>query len=338
MKKQYTFLSFIFLAGSTALAPLAHAQSYSFQTVQFPGANQTYIAGIDGGNVVGNYYDSNWVSTSFVYNGSNYSDFTLPVFNTGYGVMGIQGNIVVGYYSDNTTPGYTNVSHGFSFDGIHFLTYDHPLSGYTDNNNPGLNQPTDTRLLGISGNSVFGQYRLVVDPGVAMSDKFIGFVYDGNYTSIEVPDAQSTQIRAISNGIIYGNYQMLVNGSWGPQHGFTFDGAVYSQLIFPGSTSSSIWGVSGNTVVGTYAGEDYIEHGYLFDGSTFTTFDYTGPGAVGTALMGINGDTLWGYSYDADWNNTSFIATPAAIPEPSTYGLIGVGALAVAIAARRRKQ
>ncbi len=185
---------------------------------------------------------------------------------------------------------------------------------------------------------MFGTYRLVVDPGVAMSDKSVGFVYDGtNYTSIEYPDAGFTQVRGISNGIIYGTYQSIVNGSFGPVHSFKFDGTDYSDLSFPGSSKTRIFGVYGNTVVGDYAGEDYIDHGYLFDGLTFTTFDFNGPGALGTVLLGINGDTLWGYSYDAGYNATSFIATPAAIPEPSTYGLIGIGSLALAIAARRRK-
>ena len=316
---------------------MAQAQSHNFQTVQYPGANATDIAGIDGGTIVGNYYDINWVSTGFIYNGSNYSDITLPVSNTGYGITGIQGNTVVGYYRDYTTPGYTHFSHGFSLSGTQFTSYDHPLSGFTDNENPWRNQPTDTLVIGISGNSVFGTYRLIVDPNVAISDKFIGFVYDGDYTSIEYPNAASTQVRGISNGIIYGNYQNIVNGSYGPTHGFTFDGTVYSDLSFPNSSTTRIFGVSGSTVVGDYTGEDSINHGYIFDGFTFTTFDYSGPGALGTVLLGINGNTLWGNSYDADWNNTAFIATLAAIPEPSTYSLIGVGALALAIAARRRK-
>ncbi len=52
----------------------------------------------------------------------------------------------------------------------------------------------------------------------------------------------------------------------------------------------------------------------------------------GTLIGTTNG--LRGYSY-----NTSLInyAGPAPVPEPSTYGLIGIGALGLAFAARRRK-
>jgi len=42
------------------------------------------------------------------------------------------------------------------------------------------------------------------------------------------------------------------------------------------------------------------------------------------------------YSYNTSLIN--YANAPAPVPEPSTYGLIGIGALGVAFAARRKKQ
>jgi hypothetical protein len=54
-------------------------------------------------------------------------------------------------------------------------------------------------------------------------------------------------------------------------------------------------------------------------------------GTLSNSTFGLGGS----YSYDTSLIN---YAGPAPVPEPSTYGLIGIGALGLAFAARRKKQ
>jgi len=92
----------------------------------------------------------------------------------------------------------------------------------------------------------------------------------------------------------------------------------FSYQIF---STSNPWTVIDSGTVARTKSDGMSAHGFLsyynvggFDKITITS---TGPSALGYA--------------------TAVGAAAAAVPEPSTYGLIGVGALAIAVVARRRK-
>ena len=88
----------------------------------------------------------------------------------------------------------------------------------------------------------------------------------------------------------------------------------YANLFFADLSDATL---TGATLTGAYLTGATVSY------SNWTDFS-TNSGALG----------LGSYSY-----NTSLInyANAAAVPEPSTYGLIGIGALGVAFAARRKK-
>lgn len=68
--------------------------------------------------------------------------------------------------------------------------------------------------------------------------------------------------------------------------------------------------------------------------SNWTDF-YTNSGAVGLDSYAYNTNAI---NYNGAAAPPSPPTPPSPVPEPSTYGLIGIGALGVAFAARRRKQ
>ena len=82
-------------------------------------------------------------------------------------------------------------------------------------------------------------------------------------------------------------------------------------------------------IVGAYTEDDPSNrtHGFLYDGTTYTTFDV--PGATYTYAYGIDGGNIVGY-YDVG-SEHGFLAV---IPEPATLSLLAAGML---MACRRRR-
>jgi hypothetical protein len=111
----------------------------NYTTLSVPGATDTWINGIDGNNIVGEF-STNGGSTlqGFIYNGSSYTTLNVPGA-TSTGLSDILGNDIVGYYTVG------GVNHGFLYDGSKFTTIDYPGAGFTGAND-------------IAGNTIIGNY------------------------------------------------------------------------------------------------------------------------------------------------------------------------------------
>ena len=78
----------------------------------------------------------------------------------------------------------------------------------------------------------------------------------------------------------------------------------------------SLRGISGGNIVGFYYDSNPTPHGFLYNGSTYTTID--DPLAVfGTFASGIDGNNIVG-SYNAESSSHGYLAT---VPEPSSVVL-----------------
>lgn len=247
----------------------------TWSTLDFPGATDTVITGIDGNILVGNYFENPRLSHGFIYDGRAWTSFDVTG-STEMKVTGIAGNNIVGWYLDSGT-GWGN-EHGFvyNFRTLSFTSYDFPSSlyrtqffgidgsdiiGYSDNDYFIYNLSTnETKILNIPGSpsGIDGQY-IVGSYNVRVGFNTIthGFIYDGlTSATLDMPGATNTKITGIDNGNIVG-YGLLYN----------MDSNVWTALNMPGALNGSTHAnaIDGNFIVGNYYDDNIpYSHGFLY--------------------------------------------------------------------------
>jgi hypothetical protein len=126
-----------------------------------------------------------------------------------------------------------------------------------------------------------------------------GFLYNGatnKYTTIQ-PGAGTSAAHGISGNKIV--------GSWG-KLGFLFDGLTYTTLSHPlGINGTNAWDIDGNNIVGTFQDSAKVTHGFLFDGTAYSTIDF--PGANSTRVFGISGMNIVGSYNDSSNQSHGFL-------------------------------
>lgn len=105
-----------------------------------------------------------------------------------------------------------------------------------------------------------------------------------NYSTIDYPNAYSTQIAGINN---YGQFVgWYLNSDGGDAHGFIFDGSGFNAIDVPSATQTYAYGINDSGLIsGTY-NIDSAWHGFLYNGSGYITIDF--PGSSKTQVRGIN--------------------------------------------------
>ena len=75
-------------------------------------------------------------------------------------------------------------------------------------------------------------------------------------------------------------------------------------------------------IVGDFIGVDNEIHGFVDNGGVFTTIDV--PEAISTIVNGINdaGQIVGDFTDSGSSTNHGFLATPLAVPEPSSLALM----------------
>jgi len=153
-----------------------------------------------------------------------------------------------------------------------------------------------TYVFGISGSTVVGTFG---DPTGAWH----GFSETGGaYTTFDATGASVTDLYGISGTTMVGSFgDGPVGVSGQPVHGFSVSGGTYSTIDYPGLTpgygKTWVYGISGNTLVGTYqtAPLDYA-HGFTLTDGAYTPLN--APAAYNTVARGISGNTAVGYFND----------------------------------------
>ena len=262
----------IIIFAAVVLFGTGFAKADTWATVDYPGASQTRIRDIDGGNLVGYYNDNAGLSHGFLRSGTTWATLDAPGASFTY-AYGIDGDNIVGYYEDAsfqehgflyniTAQSWTNIPvEALGIDGDNIVggnkIYNMATQTTTTLNMPGRDE---TEVYGIDGSNIVG-YSSTKPTDLGQQSS--GFLYDGTmWTSLAVPGTpagQKTFATDIDGGNIVGFYSVAYS------HGFLYNGTKWTILDAPGATYTRVWGIDGDLLVGSYRDSSGEEHGFVYE-------------------------------------------------------------------------
>jgi hypothetical protein len=290
--KRFGFLFACLLLLCTTLS----AQTYRFETINYPGDTFTQLLGINNSFLIAGYHN-------FAQN----SGFTLQLSGISGGefvnenypgsmqtqVIGVNnGGITDGFYIDQQ-----GNNHGFYKRGRVYQTVDFPGT------------PFNQLLSQNDQNQAAGYYSLSQNNSTPDTP----YVYDekgGVFQVIVIPGATGgAQATGVNNSQQICGFYIDANGV---NHGFLLNFGVFTRLDYPGSIFTQALGLnnSGN-VVGVYMDASLHSHGFVYTraGGFFTSVD--DPNGVGTTVVnGINDLGLLVGFYGTAPTNSGFVAYP----------------------------
>jgi len=142
-----------------------------------------------------------------------------------------------------------------------------------------------------------------------------------------------TTLSGISGGNVVGNY----SGS-GSAGGFLYNASGYQLLDVPGSSYTVAYAVSSNYVIGDFVGSDG-QQGYVYNISTglYTTLDAPNGSGAYTYPIAVDGNVVVGDFEGGLLNNQGFIYIASAVPEPSSFILLGLPIIGLLVYLRRHR-
>ena len=319
----------------------ATAVPLDFTTLNF-GVSGTFLTGIRGDNIVGNYVIPGTTSTGgLLYNqstrtftalpvatpsGVNYPDATVsspygPSFGSQYGVLR-----AVGSYQTTATSPYNQ---SYLYDGAAGAA-----GGLTTLVYPSAPGAATLETIAHSnfGDQVVGNY----DTRVATGNAFIYTISTGAYVTNNVPGALSTTAYGVFGNVIAGGYTPLgIGGGPGLDRGYIYNETTgrFTSYNYPGAVFTHFEGITGGGRAGTYnlvadwAGTDGVLHAAVLhidalEGQTW--IDIAVPGASTTSANSIYGNEAIGVYTNASGVNGYTVDIPG-IYDP----IVNSGALTI---------
>ena len=260
-----------------------------FQTINAPGATQTYVSGIDNGNIAGYYADSSNLVHGFFCDGTNWTTRDMPGAKQTE-ILCIDGTNFAGQYND-----FQGGWHNFLFNGTTWTTID----------------SSNWLPKSMSGNKIIGTVTFALPAKSVIYDITNATVSNFNY------QAGGTAASGIDGDNIVGSI-VTMDSSGMHDQGFLYDGSTWTLLDMPGADSTMPYVIDGDNIVGAYQVGSNINF-FLYDGLTWKTLDNW------AKASDMEGDKIVGTYYDSSGSH-GFIYT---IPEPATILLFTLSGLAL---------
>jgi len=270
---------------------------YNFATFQNPGATVTLVFGLNNhGGVVGADNHTLGGHAFLVQSGTYIPLDPSGVLGTHLSFargMNNRGDIVGGYFGDDGN------EHGFLLRNGALKTLDVPFAG----------------SIGTQANDI-NPSGVIVGAWVDGAFTVHGFVYqDGVYAHLDYPAALDTAPSGINpQGDIAGNWdtdQSTVG------HGFVFRNGQFFSFDVPdaGPDGTAANGINARgRIVGSYVAVDGNAHGFITDGTAFTTVDC--PGGTRTTVWAINSAGQIAGTCNVAGQRLGFVANPRPMIKP----------------------
>jgi probable HAF family extracellular repeat protein len=280
---------------------------YNFADLSFPGASQDFATGInDLGQVVGYYFGG--ASIGFLYSAGAYTAISYPAqtYLVPPGTIATPTNpgILIADHAEITQPDAINDSG--------------QIVGWWE-------LGTGIAAFVFSGGTYTGFLVTSTGPfGINNAGQIVveDLVFSGG-TRTTLPNFPAKGFASDINNVgqIVGYY--LDSSTPAHAHGFIYENGAYTTLDDPLAAGTSTTGefvgsfITGENdngqIVGYYTDASGKNHGFLYDGGTFTTIDNPS-GTGGTQLNGINnsGEIVGSYT-DSAGNSHGFVATTGTI-------------------------
>ncbi len=267
-------------------------RTFTFTTIEVPGARRTSAQGVnDGGDIVGFYVDSTGVTRGFLLRRGTFTtiDFPGASFTDARGI-GPRGEIVGSY----RMPGEPTLNfHGYLLK---------PNGDFVPVNSPGHVNTIAQRIL--------------------PDGTILGCRHDNDFNSTmrgavfgrraSETDAYSSMHNGATPDLrrIVGLYN---SASAERADAYVIDDGVFMALAVPSSTMTTAWDVNrAGEVVGSYRDSTGF-HGFLLTAAGFVPIDV--PNATATRAFGINASGAVVGAFVAGGRTSAYLATPARAPE-----------------------
>jgi hypothetical protein len=335
MMTKLRFLPALFVVALPGAVAPGFAQTYDYTQLLNPytadGTN-TVATGINADGMIVGYYSA----YNALYNGSGSVGFTLqngdwtPYNAAGSSlnrtqVYGISGTTLFGTLATSGQQEHKNPSIWFNISGF---VEEQPL--INDPNADTSDDELGTYVTGFDGTTAVGFY-------YPNKDTIAGFsLVNGIYAGLDFKP----------NGVD-GSRIVGVGYDVSDPAGYIYEGGIATPYLAPagwGATVTAFTAISGNLVAGFYntgaefAG-DPIAYPFLYNLDTDEWTQLNRPSSgVSVYIAGMLGNTIVGeYSFDTGFGlaDYAFVASPTAVPEPSTVAVFLVAACALAIVRRR---
>ncbi|MGB9368450.1 MAG: FG-GAP-like repeat-containing protein [Xanthobacteraceae bacterium] len=293
---------------ATKLIDVAALPQGDFVTLDDPIANQTRAFGInDAGQIAGFYVQALSGQHGFLYSGGSFTTLDDPN-HTSEAAQGINDStVVVGSASPPTSGLSIDLRDGFIYNnGTFQFPGQHSREFFEDINNNGA----------IAG------YFTNIPMTMTHAPPVVGtaFVFqNGSYQTFG-PQGDTQAYGINDAGQVVGKFN-TVNTSdiapvFGPQHGFLYDGGIFSTFDAPNASATLARDINNNgDIVGYFQSQsDGGTHGFAYDPAAgqWTTIDV--PGAVATFVYGLNDlDQIVGSYTDSSGKIHGFVGD---IPRP----------------------